>query len=258
MSNLSVFRFEGHPIRVVGTEERPLWVAADACKILDLDTSTAVNGRPDRPNSGLDEDEKDTALVSTPGGEQEMLVVTEPGLYQLIFKSRKAIAKRFKRWLAHEVVPTIRKTGSYSPTESAPVSRIPLLSPKEELDCIYRMDELLTKFCGGRLEERDRLALADATRNVVHKFTGTAQTQTALPAAQEITISERAMQLGYRVNSGQLKSIGRRVSTLYQAKHGEKASERRQWVDGAPRSVKSYTSADLDIIDAAIRDSLSK
>lgn len=115
MTNLSVFAFEGYQVRFVGTAENPEWVAADVCSILGLDTSIAINGRPDRPNSGLDFDEKGTAIVSTPGGNQEMLTVTEPGLYRLLSsKSRKPIAKRFQRWVFHQVLPSIRKTGSYS------------------------------------------------------------------------------------------------------------------------------------------------
>ncbi len=85
-----------------------------------MDTSLAVNGRPDRPNSGLDSDEKGTAIVSTPGGNQEMLTVTEPGLYRLLSsKSRKPIAKRFQRWVFHQVLPSIRQTGSYSLQDAA-------------------------------------------------------------------------------------------------------------------------------------------
>ena len=64
--------------------------------------------------NGLDEDEKGTHSVSTPGGRQNFLVINEPGLYTLILKSRKSEAKAFKRWVTHEVLPQIRKTGSYS------------------------------------------------------------------------------------------------------------------------------------------------
>lgn len=107
MSNLSVFAFEGKEVRFVGTAEKPQWVAADVCVCLQLsDTSKALET--------LEPDEKGTKNVRTPGGEQEMLTVTEPGLYRLIFKSRKPVAKRFQRWVFHEVLPAIRKTGSYS------------------------------------------------------------------------------------------------------------------------------------------------
>ncbi len=98
----------------------PWFVATDVCRILDFDTSLAVNGRErvDRDGNmyrsgGLDEDEKGTDIVSTPKGPQEVLTVSEPGLYSLILKSRKPEAKAFKRWVTHEVLPFIRKTGRY-------------------------------------------------------------------------------------------------------------------------------------------------
>lgn len=107
MTNLTVFAFEGQQVRFVGTTEQPEWVAQDVCKCLELsDTSKALEP--------LEVDEKGTKIIRTPGGEQEMLTVTEPGLYRLLFKSRKPIAKRFQRWIFHEVIPSIRQTGSYS------------------------------------------------------------------------------------------------------------------------------------------------
>ena len=93
MTNLSIFAFEGQQVRFVGTGEQPEWIAADVCNILGLNTSEAINGRKDRSGSGLDSDEKGIVVVDTPGGEQEMLTVTEPGLYRLLSKSRKEIAR---------------------------------------------------------------------------------------------------------------------------------------------------------------------
>ncbi|OWY63485.1 hypothetical protein B7486_52890 [cyanobacterium TDX16] len=120
MTNLAVFAFEGQQVRFVGTADKPEWVAADVCQCLELnDTSKALEP--------LAADEKDTKIVRTPGGEQQMLTVTEPGLYRLIFKSRKPIAKRFRHWVFHEVLPSIRKTGSYS-FANAELELNPLLS----------------------------------------------------------------------------------------------------------------------------------
>ena len=84
-----------------------LWfVAADVCKALDLsDTSMAVRG--------LDDDEKGTSTICTLGGPQKMLIVNEPGFYRLIFSSRKPEAKKFKRWVFHDVLPSIRRNGYY-------------------------------------------------------------------------------------------------------------------------------------------------
>lgn len=107
MSEIILFHFEQSQIRFVGTADRPEWVAADICKVLDLpNVSQAIDA--------LDEDEKDICKVDTLGGEQEMLTVNEFGVYRLIFKSKKPAAKKLKRWIAHDVLPSIRATGSYS------------------------------------------------------------------------------------------------------------------------------------------------
>jgi hypothetical protein len=75
--------FEGQAVRMsVDESGNPWWVAHDVCAILGLDNvSLAVNGRADRPESGLPDDEKRVAIVNTPGGSQEMVVVNEPGVY---------------------------------------------------------------------------------------------------------------------------------------------------------------------------------
>ncbi len=84
------------------------FVAADVCKALGIaNVSDAV--------SRLDEDEKGIATTDTPGGPQEMIVISTPGVYRLIFTSRVPEAERFKRWLAHEVLPDIQRYGYYAP-----------------------------------------------------------------------------------------------------------------------------------------------
>ena len=91
----------------VKIDGEPWFVAADACRALELDdVSKAV--------SRLDDDEKGITTIDTPGGEQSMLTVNEPGLYRLVFASRKPEAREFQRWVYHEVLPSIRKTGGYS------------------------------------------------------------------------------------------------------------------------------------------------
>lgn len=124
---LQVFVFEGQQVRFVGTSDEPWWVASDVCRILGIENvSLAVNGRPDRPESGLDDDEKDIASVNTPGGIQEMLCINESGLYSLTLTSRKPQAKRFKKWITSEVLPSIRKTGKYE-AQLQPQSQLEVL-----------------------------------------------------------------------------------------------------------------------------------
>lgn len=61
----------------------------------------------------LDQDEKGTHLMRTPGGPQELLICSEPGLYKLIARSRRPEAREFDRFVRHEILPTIRRTGRY-------------------------------------------------------------------------------------------------------------------------------------------------
>jgi prophage antirepressor-like protein len=107
--------FEESLVRIVMTDGQPWFVAKDVCAALDLDNpSLAVNGRSDRRGSGgLDDDEKGVATVNTLGGDQEVIIINESGLYALIFKSRKPEARRFRKWVTSEILPAIRKTGSY-------------------------------------------------------------------------------------------------------------------------------------------------
>ena len=94
-------------VRVVGTPDQPWFVAKDVCAALGIEWKGSGSIGP------LDEDEKGAQIVSTLGGDQELLTINESGLYALIFQSRKAQAKLFRKWVTSEVLPAIRKTGQY-------------------------------------------------------------------------------------------------------------------------------------------------
>lgn len=124
--SLTDLEFDGCKIRVVGTADNPEWVAADVCDVLGISEPASVT-------RGFRKTEKGMHTVHTPqGGKQEMLTVTEPGLYRLIFKSRKPEADRFRTWVTHEVLPSIRQHGCYPPP-SVQVSQTALMQidPKE-------------------------------------------------------------------------------------------------------------------------------
>lgn len=124
-TNVIPFNFGKQQVRTLLIDDQPWFVAADVCASLAIgNVSLAVNGRADRETDGLDEDEKGIATVNTPSGAQEMLVVNESGLYALIFKSRKAEAKRFKKWVTSEVLPAIRKHGRYEDSKGVMVSMV--------------------------------------------------------------------------------------------------------------------------------------
>lgn len=101
-----VFSFESSNVRTLDLDGEIWFVASDIADAL---------GYRDAPNlvRNLDEDEKGTQAVSTPGGRQSVTVISESGLYSAILSSRKPDAKKFRRWVTHEVLPAIRKTGQY-------------------------------------------------------------------------------------------------------------------------------------------------
>ncbi len=106
MSNIKLYEFQGHPVRIVIVDDHEEWVAKDVCEALEI-------AEPHRALASLDEDEKGRHSMTTPGGPQELSTVLEPGLYSLILRSRKPAARAFRRWVTHEVLPQIRRTGYY-------------------------------------------------------------------------------------------------------------------------------------------------
>lgn len=106
-NGIKVFeRQEFGQVRVVDVNGEPWFVAKDVCECLDIGNSRDAV-------AALDEDEKGVDSIDTPGGAQEMSIISEAGLYSLILRSRKPEAKAFKRWITHEVLPSIRRAGSY-------------------------------------------------------------------------------------------------------------------------------------------------
>lgn len=106
MNDIQVFDFEDNAVRVIDIDGEPWFVAADVCRILDIKNSRDAV-------ADLDDDEKGVANTDTLGGRQEMRIINESGLYNLIFRSRKPEAKKFRKWVTAEVLPSIRKTGMY-------------------------------------------------------------------------------------------------------------------------------------------------
>ena len=143
---LQVFRYKDKQVRTVEHDGEVWFVAKDVCDILELENvSKAV--------SALDDDEKMTLTNSEGhsgqrGGAQSYNVINEPGLYKLAFKSRKPEAKNFTRWVTHDVLPTIRKTGSYT---------IPGAEQAQEpLNVRVRVAELLQRLALQVSDEADR------------------------------------------------------------------------------------------------------
>lgn len=214
-TELIPFDFEGRQVRVVtDAQGEPWFVAADVCAALHLpDTHKAV--------ARLDDDEKGRNSIPTLGGDQEMTVVNEPGLYSLVLGSRKPEAKRFKRWVTHEVLPAIRKTGRYvlSGTPALP-------APTQDRVCsILLIGEAVAKVPG----VKPGIAMA-ATLTCIQENTGLAveTLRRALPArdtaANEAICSLNATQLG------RLLGLSAKATNQRLAHHGlQFRNERDEW-----------------------------
>lgn len=247
--NIESFQFEEYEVRFVGTADVPEWVAKDVCDVLGIRNASDTLAE-------FDDDEKGIAEIDTPGGKQRVLTVTEPGLYKLVTRSQKPNAKRFSKWVFRDVLPTIRKTGSYSVN---PVSNHPQLLPlkvrRERLEIIQIGIHLLSQV--GGVDERTELSLNDLVKNILLEEQlkqpelpegGSAQGRYLWP------VSDRAAFLGFsRLSNVKLQAIGRVAATFYQERYGVKPPKREQFVDGATRSVNCYREEDLEILDSAIR-----
>ena len=111
MSELQIFNYGQKNIRTV-TKDNEIWfVAKDVCEILDVHN-------PSQALSRLDDDEKNTIILNEGIGNPEKAIVSEAGLYSLTMGSKKPEAKPFKRWVTHEVLPSIRQHGAYMTTET--------------------------------------------------------------------------------------------------------------------------------------------
>lgn len=107
MNELQIFKNNQFGnVRIVMKGQEPWFVAKDICECLAISKHRDAISR-------LDSDERGSLKVDTLGGKQEMATVNEYGLYSLVLSSRKPEAKEFKRWITHDVIPQIRKTGQY-------------------------------------------------------------------------------------------------------------------------------------------------
>jgi hypothetical protein len=101
--HITPFTYEDRAVRTVQIDDSPWFVAKDVCEAL------GIQNHKDAVARQIPESEKGVVSTDTPGGKQEMLMVNEPGLYRLIFQSRKPEAEQFKTWVFAEVLPRIRR-----------------------------------------------------------------------------------------------------------------------------------------------------
>lgn len=154
-------------IRTAGTSEKPLFCLADVCKALSIENNRNVSNR-------LEEEDVHTVDTLTAKGVQSITYVTEQGLYDAIFISRKPEAKAFRRWVTGEVLPSIRKTGGYM-----------TVRPDETPEEIMARALMLANDTLARQQER------------IAQLNAVASRQTLQIEAQEATIREQAPKVAY-------------------------------------------------------------
>lgn len=152
MNEIQIFNYNSSEVRTIQKDGEPWFVLKDVCEVFGETNYRRVSGR-------LEDDEKGVSQIATPGGLQNMTVINEAGLYSALFMmqpekargvsdeyiaERQAQLKAFKRWVTHEVLPAIRKTGMY-------------LSPKIDSAMLYRVAE--------ELEQKEKEVIALTAEN---------------------------------------------------------------------------------------------
>lgn len=158
MSAVELFTYAStHNLRIVrDLDGEALVVLADLCRALDI-------ANPRNAAARLADDQKGVALVDTPGGTQQMTVVNESGLYEVIIRSDKPGAARFRRWITTEVLPAIRKTGTYSHYPAHPRE---LPSKRQLAQMVIDAEDRADAESRARVEAESRANELDAARVV--------------------------------------------------------------------------------------------
>jgi prophage antirepressor-like protein len=232
MNQIVAFDFESNDVRVVmGEDGEPWFVAADVCAAMTISTEQTRR---------LDDDEKGLRTMQTLGGQQEMVTINESGLYSLILTSRKAEAKRFKRWVTREVLPSIRKTGSYA----APGSVAALPAPTQDrVTAILLIGEAVAKVPGVKYG----IAMA-ATLTCIHENTGLSvetMRRALPPACNEPLAAVNPTKLGEQIGLS-ARTVNLRLAALgYQERNDrdewELTDAGRAWGEALPYSRNGHS-----------------
>ena len=180
-------------IRTLNIDGEPWFVATDVCRALEIgDTQSALRR--------LDDDEKGKDSIRTLGGNQELLIISESGLYSLVLGSRKPEAKTFKRWITHEVIPAIRKTGVYS------------VKPLSQAEMLLEQAKLLVR-------QEQRMSAMEIKQSETEKRIDALETKLNPTLGMDwYTITGYISLKKYRVNPNDYAMLGKQASSLSREK----------------------------------------
>lgn len=125
-NEITIFNYEAKEVRTVEKNGEPWFVLKDICEVLELSTPKRVAERLDIDEVSL------THVIDSIGRKQETLIINESGLYSVILRSDKPQAKPFRKWVTSEVLPSIRKTGSYAIKQEQANLKEQMLKTREE------------------------------------------------------------------------------------------------------------------------------
>ena len=181
MNLIQNFLYQGVQVRAVTKDGEPWFIASDVCKVLEISNPSDAVRR-------LDEDERTLVPIEGASNGLPVNAINEPGLYTLILGSRKQEAKEFKRWITHEVIPSIRKTGSYNTPFQIPQTY------SEALRLAADLSEENLKITA----EKERLSLqaAEQEKQLKEQETPVAIYNLAMKAHNSMSMQEVAKSLG--------------------------------------------------------------
>ncbi|MDO4717522.1 MAG: BRO family protein [Propionibacteriaceae bacterium] len=238
MSDLVLFSYQDQEIRVLSVNGEPWFVLADLCKMLDLSNPSMVAER-------LDSDALSAAeVIDSMGRKQRARIVSEPGMYQAAFMSRKPEAAAFRRWVTHEVLPSIRKRGGYLTPEAAERA-------EHQLNAAIRRAQMQMELCQAakgiihpdHLEARARIVLARGLdeRPVLDEARKPLYTQDFL---REKNLSSKRLRSVAGV-------FGKRAKAAYIERYGVAPEKYHlNLPNGQVREVYGYTEADRPMLEA--------
>lgn len=218
-NNIVAFNYEEQQVRTIEKNSEPWFVGKDVADILGYtDTAQAVRKH-------IDDEDKGVVEMTTPGGKQNMVIINESGLYSLILSSKLPTAKKFKRWVTSEVLPSLRKTGEYKITPAQ----------QNRLDIMERNSRAREASLWLRISAQVK---SDTYRQVCASYAST------VLAGREVIPLPPSPQHHYSATEiGEMLGVSKQSIGNLANKHGMKTSEYGAWYhDKSP-----YSSKEVDV-----------
>lgn len=210
MNAIVPFQFDEQPVRISDRNGEPWFVLADVCRVLELKNVSDAAAR-------LDPDERDDiGLTDTIGREQSTVVINEPGLYRLIFRSRKESAQRFSKWVRTDVLPSIRRTGSYGAS-----------APALDLTDTATLHRLLLDHTGRTLAADERIAQLEPQAEALARLAHAEGSLCVTDAAKALGVRPRRLFAWLEAHSWMYKRSDGGAWVGFQAKIDAKVIEHK-------------------------------